>query len=72
MSESDNSTLLKVVPRWQKLEVELLQLSTMYSSLIGAFVYLGGPFGIRLQKQTIELYFAALLLDPISLLKVPT
>jgi hypothetical protein len=71
MSESDNSTLSKVVPRWQKLEAELLQLSIVHSSLIGGFVRPGGPFSIRLQKQTTELYFAALLLDPISLLKVP-
>ena len=71
MSESDNSTLSKVVLCWQKLEIELCQLSIIYLSLIRGFVQPGGPFLIWLQKQTTELHFAALLLDPVSLLKEP-
>jgi hypothetical protein len=34
MSESNNSTLSKVVPWWMKLEAELQQLSKLFPSLI--------------------------------------
>jgi len=69
MSESNSSTLSKVVPRWQKLGAELGRLSSIYSSLVGGFLDIGGPFFARLGKQTTDLHFAAFLLDPISLLK---
>jgi hypothetical protein len=71
MSESDRSTLAKVVPRWQKLEQDLRALSTVHSELMGNFMDIRGPFQLRAQKQTGDLHFAAMLLDPISLLKKP-
>jgi hypothetical protein len=69
MSESDSSTLSKVVPRWQKLGAELGRLSLIFPNLIGGFLDIGGPFFARLAKQTTDLHSAAFLLDPISLLK---
>jgi hypothetical protein len=71
MSESDSSTIAKVVPRWLELERELQQLSCVYSSLIGSFMTPEGAFRARAQKQTTDLHYAAMLLDPISLLKAP-
>ena len=71
MSESDNSTLSKVVPRWLKIEAELKQLEVVLPSLISGFTQLGGPFRARLKKQIIDLHFTVWLLDPISLLKPP-
>ena len=72
MSESDKSTLSKVVPQWLKLEAELKQLGVILPSLIGGFTQPGGPFRARLKKQIIDLHFAAWLLDLISLLKPPS
>jgi hypothetical protein len=71
MSESNGSTLAKVVPRWQKLEQDLRTLSTVHKELMGNFMDIRGPFQLRAQKQTGDLHFAAMLLDPISLLKRP-
>jgi hypothetical protein len=71
MSESDKSTLAKVVPRWLKLELDLCTLRTVHKELIGNFMDNGGPFQTRAQKQTGDIHFAAMLLDPISLLKKP-
>ena len=71
MSESDSSTIAKVVPRWLKLERELQQLSLVYSSIIGSFMTPEGAFRARAQKQTTDLHYAAMSLDPISLLKKP-
>jgi hypothetical protein len=71
MSESDKSTLAKVVPRWLKLESDLRTLSTVHKELIGNFIDNRGPFQTRAQKQTGDIHFAAMLLDPISLLKKP-
>ena len=44
ISESDRSTLSKVVPRWLKLEVELHQLNQVYPALMGEFMSPGGLF----------------------------
>jgi hypothetical protein len=71
MSESDNSTLSKVVPRWMKLEAELQQLSKQYPALIGGITQSGGVFRERSKKQITDIHYAAWLLDPISLLKPP-
>ncbi len=38
---------------------------------MGNFMDIQGPFQIRAQKQTGDLHFAAMLLDPILLLKKP-
>jgi len=38
---------------------------------MGNFMDIQGPFQIQAQKQTGDLHFAAMLLDPISLLKKP-
>jgi hypothetical protein len=38
---------------------------------MGNFMDIQGPFQVRAQKQTGDLHFAAMLLDPISLLKKP-
>lgn len=70
-SESDRSTLAKVVLRWLKLEQDLRVLSRVHKELIGNFMNIQGPFQIRAQKQIGDLYFAAMLLDPILLLKKP-
>ncbi len=70
-SESDRSTLAKVVPRWLKLEQDLRVLSRVHKELMGNFIDIQGPFQIRAQKQTGDLHFAAMLLDPILLLKKP-
>ena len=69
MSESDKSTLAKVVPRWLKLELDLRALSTVHKELMGNFMDIKGPFQTRAQKQIGDIHFAAMLLDPISLLK---
>jgi hypothetical protein len=71
MSESDRSTLSKVVPRWLKLEAELAQLSKILPDLIGGFTQSGGPFRERSLKQITDVHYAAWLLDPITLLKPP-
>jgi hypothetical protein len=70
-SECDRSTLAKVVPRWLKLEQDLRVLDRVYKDLLGNFMDIQGPFQSRAQKQTGDLHFAAMLLDPISLLKKP-
>ena len=54
-----------------KLEQDLRTLSRVHQDLIGNFMDIQGPFQVRAQKQTGDLHFAAMLLDPISLLKKP-
>ena len=43
-SESDRSTLAKVVPRWLKFEQDLRVLSRVHKELIGNFMDIKGPF----------------------------
>ena len=69
MLESDGSTLSKVIPRWLKLEAELNQLSKLLPLLIGGITQPRGVFRERSQKQITDVYYAAWLLDLISLLK---
>lgn len=71
MSESDRSTLAKVVPRWLKLEAKLQQLGKVLPSLIGGITQSRGVFRKRIMKQLTDVHYAAWLLDPISLLKPP-
>jgi hypothetical protein len=71
MSESDSSTLSKVVPRWIKLEAELQQLGRLFPLLVGGITQAGGVFRERSKKQITNIHYAAWLLDPITLLKPP-
>jgi len=71
MSESDSSTLSKVIPRWMKLEAELQQLSRLFPLLLGGITQPGGVFRERTEKQITNIHYAAWLLDPISILKPP-
>jgi hypothetical protein len=71
MSESNKSTLSKVVPRWMKLEAELQQLGKQYPLLVGGVTQAGGVFRERSKKQITDVHYAAWLLDPISLLTPP-
>jgi hypothetical protein len=59
MSESDNWTISKVIPRWLKLKAELEQLGKELPLLIGGFTQAGGPFRQRSLKQLNDVHYAA-------------
>jgi hypothetical protein len=57
MSESDKSTLSKVVLRWLRLKAELEQLGKVLLSLIGGITRPKGVFHERLLKQLLDVHY---------------
>jgi hypothetical protein len=68
MSESNSSTLAKVMPRWQQLEKELERLAQVYPYL-DPILAPNGVFKQRLLTQTQPIHWAAFILDPTSTLR---
>jgi hypothetical protein len=65
MSESNNASLAKVVPRWLQLEQDLKDLSQIYLYLKPVLAS-GSIFNTRFNTQTEPIHWAAFLLDPTS------
>jgi len=64
MSESNGSTLAKVVPRWQKLEQDLRTLSTVHKELMGNFYGDQRAPSNYATRNRQEISFCRKLLDP--------
>jgi hypothetical protein len=71
MSESNHATLRKVLPRWQNLRKELLEMISLVPELkdfiISSDPDLLSPFDSRQNIQTLPIHIVAYFLDPQNL-----
>lgn len=72
-SEADNSKLGKTVNRWKQLEHDLQKLSARYPSYLSQLMAaISGLFYVHSRKQLQLVHYAALLLQPVSIMSLHT